>query len=96
MFLVNPALQANGIGKHMLAEVEKLTHEMWIVDKFQMQVITLRYELIEFYERCGYLLIGIFSEFPVNPTVWLPKLANLQLATLEKLALIKHQTHLRA
>jgi ribosomal protein S18 acetylase RimI-like enzyme len=96
MFVVNPALQAKGIGKQMLAEVEKLAQEMWIVDKFQMHVITLRHELILFYERRGYLRTGIVGEFPVNPEVWQPKLAGLQLETLEKLALINQQTNLIA
>ena len=87
MFVVNPTMQANGIGKNLLAEAEKLAQEIWIVDKFQMHVFTLRHELIAFYERCGYLRTGIVSEFPVNPDVWQPKLADLQLETLEKLCL---------
>ncbi len=89
MFVVNPSLQANGIGKNLLAEAEKLAQEIWIVDKFQMHVITLRHELIAFYERRGYLRTGVVSKFPVNPDVWQPKLDGLQLETLEKL-LIKN------
>jgi len=49
-----------------------------------MHVITIRHELIAFYERRGYIRTGILSEFPVNPEVWQPKLAGLQLETLEK------------
>jgi hypothetical protein len=50
-----------------------------------MCVITLRHELIAFYERRGYLRTGIVIEFPVNPKVWQPKLAGFQLETLEKI-----------
>jgi len=88
MFVVNPILQANGIGKCLLAEAEKFAQETWAVNKFQMHVITLRHELIAFYERRGYWRTGLLSEFPVNLAVWQPKLAGLQLETLEKSALI--------
>lgn len=88
MFDVKPTLQAKGLGKNLLAEAEKLAQETWTVDKFQMHVITLRHELIAFYERRGYLRTGILSEFPVNPAVWQPKLVNLQLETLEKSVLM--------
>lgn len=89
MFVVNPTLQASGIGKRLLAEAEKLAQETWMVDKFQMHVISLRHELIAFYERRGYLRTGIVREFPVNPAVWQPKLTDIQLVTLEKSALIR-------
>lgn len=85
MFVVNPALQAKGIGKNLLAEAENLALQTWMVDKFQMHVIKLRQELIAFYERRGYLQTGIVKEFPVNPDVWQPKLDGLQLETLEKI-----------
>ena len=84
MFVVNPAMQANGIGKRLLTEAESLAQYMWGVEQFQMHVITIRHELIAFYERRGYIRTGILSEFPVNPEVWQPKLAGLQLETLEK------------
>lgn len=84
MFVVNPVMQANGIGKRLLTEAETLAQRMWGVEQFQMHVITIRHELIAFYERRGYMRTGILSEFPVNPEVWQPKLAGLQLETLEK------------
>ena len=84
MFVVNPTIQANGIGKRLLTEAESLAQHMWGIQKFQMYVITIRHELIAFYERRGYMRTGILTEFPVNPEVWQPKLAGLQLETLEK------------
>lgn len=84
MFVVNPTIQANGIGKRLLTEAESLAQHMWGIEQFQMHVITIRHELIAFYERRGYMRTGILTEFPVNPEVWQPKLAGLQLETLEK------------
>ena len=84
MFVVNPTIQANGIGKRLLTEAESLAQHMWGIEQFQMRVITIRHELIAFYERRGYMRTGILIEFPVSPDVWQPKLAGLQLETLEK------------
>ena len=85
MFVVNPELQTKGIGKNLLAEAENQARAMWKINQFEMHVITLRHELIAFYERRGYQRTGIVSEFPVNPQVWQPKLAGLQLETLQKI-----------
>lgn len=84
MFVVQPTLQGNGIGKRLLAEAEKLAQQTWRVQKLQMQVITQRHELIAFYERNGYQRTGAVCEFPVNPAMWQPKVTGLQLALLEK------------
>jgi GNAT superfamily N-acetyltransferase len=84
MFVVHPTIQATGIGKRLLAEAESLAQQAWDIDQFQMHVITIRHELIAFYERRGYIRTGILSEFPVNPEVWQPKLDSLQLEVLEK------------
>jgi len=84
MFVVNPTIQANGIGKRLLTEAESLAQHTWGIEQFQMHVITLRHELIAFYERRGYMRTGVLSAFPVNPDVWQPKLAGLQLEMLEK------------
>jgi ribosomal protein S18 acetylase RimI-like enzyme len=84
MFVVNPTMQASGIGKRLLTEAESLAQHTWGIEQFQMHVITIRHELIAFYERRGYMRTSVLSAFPVNPDVWQPKLAGLQLETLEK------------
>ncbi|MDI1309198.1 MAG: GNAT family N-acetyltransferase [Methylotenera sp.] len=84
MFVVHPQTQAKGIGKRLLIEAESLARQIWNIEQFQMHVITVRLELIKFYERRGYVRTGIVGEFPVNPDVWQPKLDGLQLETLEK------------
>lgn len=84
MFVVKPTLQNRGIGKTLLAAAEQMAQEKWAVTTFQMHVISIRHALIAFYERRGYQRTGELSDFPINPTVWQPKLADLQLITLEK------------
>ncbi|HSH73783.1 MAG TPA: GNAT family N-acetyltransferase [Methylophilaceae bacterium] len=85
MFVVKPTLQKQGIGKQLLAEAEWAATERWRTSRFSMMVITLRHELIAFYERRGYRRTGVLKEFPVNPDVWKPKVTGLQLEKLEKL-----------
>ncbi len=85
MFAVNPAMQGYGIGKQLLAYAENYARQHWAVNRFLMHVISVRHELIAFYERRGYRRTGVFEPFPVNPQMWQPKLAALQLETLEKI-----------
>jgi GNAT superfamily N-acetyltransferase len=84
MFVVNPAMQSWGIGKQLLTYAESYAVQRWSVSKFCMHVITLRHELIAFYERRGYRRTGIVKAFPVNPEMWQPKMSDLQLELLEK------------
>ena len=84
MFVVRPDLQGSGIGKQLLTYAESYAREYWAVKEFAMHVITLRHELIAFYQRRGYRRTGVFKNFPVNPEMWQPKLDNLQLELLEK------------
>lgn len=84
MFVVNPALQGSGIGKQLLTYAEGYAQQHWNVNKFLMHVITVRHELIAFYERRGYRRTGIFEAFPENPAMWQPILSGLQLEQLVK------------
>lgn len=86
MFVVNPVVQGSGIGKQLLTYAESYAVQHWAVNKFCMHVITLRQELIAFYERRGYRRTGIVKTFPVNPQMWQPKMTGLKLELLEKSA----------
>lgn len=88
MFVIDPTLQAQGLGKQLLAAAEHYAWEHWQIQKTCMWVITKRTELIAFYERRGYVKTGVEREFPVNPAMWQPKVAGLKLARLEKLLLV--------
>lgn len=54
MFSVRPARQGGGLGKRLLAEAEKTARETWNCRSMKMTVISIRDELIAFYERRGY------------------------------------------
>jgi ribosomal protein S18 acetylase RimI-like enzyme len=84
MFAVQPRGQARGIGKAMMAESEVRVYEEWGAAKMLMDVITVRTELIAFYERRGYRMAGKVSEFPVAKELWTPKAVDLKLARMEK------------
>jgi ribosomal protein S18 acetylase RimI-like enzyme len=64
MFAVSPALQGAGLGKTVLAEAERQARETWGVAELHMTVISVREELIAWYERRGYRRTGRMTPFP--------------------------------
>lgn len=82
---VKPALQNKGYGKDLIYAAEAMTKREWRVLGFHMSVISLRHELIAFYERLGYERTGEFGTFPKNPDLWQPKVEGLRLQYLVKL-----------
>jgi ribosomal protein S18 acetylase RimI-like enzyme len=85
MIAVKPNLQNKGFGKQIIAAAEALTRREWRVVGFTMTVISLRHELIVFYEKLGYQRTGEFKDFPKNPELWQPKVDGLSLQYLAKL-----------
>ncbi|MFC4327930.1 GNAT family N-acetyltransferase [Streptomyces andamanensis] len=64
MFAVSPALQGAGLGKLIIAEAERQVREVWGVTEMHMTVISVREDLIAWYERRGYRRTGRMSPFP--------------------------------
>ncbi|GGW37070.1 GNAT family N-acetyltransferase [Streptomyces xantholiticus] len=64
MFAVRPELQGAGLGRRIIAEAERSAHETWGVTQMHMTVISVREELIAWYERRGYRRTGRTSPFP--------------------------------
>ncbi|NWF25672.1 GNAT family N-acetyltransferase [Streptomyces sp. PKU-EA00015] len=64
MFAVRPDLQGGGLGRRVIAEAERSARETWGVREMHMTVISLREELIAWYERRGYRRTGQLSPFP--------------------------------
>ncbi len=85
MLAVSPLLQGRGIGKQLLEAAEQAAQETWGVNTSVMTVISCRNELIAFYQRRGYRRTGVSKDFPVNPELWTPKVADLRLEILEKI-----------
>jgi ribosomal protein S18 acetylase RimI-like enzyme len=64
MFAVSPRLQGAGVGKVILAEAERLARETWGATEMHMTVISVRDDLIAWYERRGYRRTGRMTPFP--------------------------------
>ena len=85
MFSVDPARQREGIGKHVLAESERIVREDWTCPGMRMTVIDIRDALIAFYERRGYRRTGILKPFPYGDARFgLPLRDDLRFEVLEK------------
>ena len=85
MFAVDPARQAGGVGRRVLAEAERLVVERWGVHRLEMTVIDVRTSLIEWYERRGYVRTGEHRPFPYGDDRFgRPKVEGLRFAVLEK------------
>jgi GNAT superfamily N-acetyltransferase len=86
MFSVRPDLQGEGIGRAMLAEAERIARADWRCREMQMTVISVRDELIAWYERRGYARTGIYSPFPYGDERFgIPKRDDLRFELLVKL-----------
>ncbi|MCM3297803.1 GNAT family N-acetyltransferase [Streptomyces pseudogriseolus] len=66
MFAVSPALQGAGLGRTVIAEAERQAREGWGVTEMHMTVITVREDLIAWYERRGYRRTGRTTPFPYD------------------------------
>lgn len=85
MFSVAPGQQGGGIGKHVLAEAERIARDDFGMASMRMTVIDVREELVAFYERRGYRRTGIKKPFPYgDPRFGLPKRDDLRFEVLEK------------
>ncbi|MFE0702250.1 GNAT family N-acetyltransferase [Streptomyces sp. NPDC058872] len=85
MFAVRPELQGAGLGKQVLAEAERRVRELWDVREMHMTVISVRAELIAWYERRGYRRTGRMTPFPYGDERFgLPQRDDLEFELLIK------------
>ncbi len=82
MLAVAPAGQGRGVGKFLLRAAEAYGRQHHCTVS-QMTVISVRPELIAFYERQGYRPTGATEPFPTDPRYGMPK-QPLVLLVLEK------------
>ncbi|MEY2943401.1 MAG: hypothetical protein RLY97_1415 [Pseudomonadota bacterium] len=73
-----PDLQNNGLGRQLLAAAETAARTEFSAAMIEMTVISLRSELIAYYQRRGYTLTDETRPFPVPNT-------GLTMVVLEKL-----------
>lgn len=85
MFSVRPDAQGAGLGRAMLAEAERMARSDWKCTEMQMTVISVRDELIAWYERRGYRRTGLYSPFPYGDERFgIPKRDDLRFELLVK------------
>lgn len=88
LLTVDPTLQNQQLGRKLLAQAESLAIALYQPEFFEMSVVNTRTELIEFYERRGYVLTGDIKPYPIEQGVGTPKIAldivPLYLVTMKK------------
>lgn len=78
LLCVDPASQASGLGRHLIAEAEAQAQAVFAARRMTMSVIEARTELIAYYVRRGYEPTGRQLDFPVplNPPLFMTELAK--------------------
>ncbi|WP_406166283.1 GNAT family N-acetyltransferase [Streptomyces canus] len=85
MFAVSPTLQGDGLGKVIIAEAERIARETWGVTEMHMTVISVRNDLVAWYERRGYRRTGQMTPFPYGDERFgVPQRDDLQFELLVK------------
>lgn len=85
LLTVKPSAQAGGIGRRLLERAENFAAFEWGCARVQMTVISVRAELLAYYERRGYRQTGEHRAFPMDdPRYGLPKRRDFDLLVLEK------------
>lgn len=78
MLCVDPALQAGGMGRALIAAAEDCAAREFGAHTMEMTVVSPRTELIAYYERRGYVQTGEIRPFP------LPQFGHLTMVVLAK------------
>lgn len=85
MLTVDPSLQTKGMGRSLLNTAEIFARESWRSREIEMTVISVRVELITWYQRRGYELSAETKPFPMkDPRFGLPKRPDLEFVILKK------------
>jgi ribosomal protein S18 acetylase RimI-like enzyme len=84
MLVVRPDLQGSGIGRRLMQAGEEFARGELGAVKMTMHVITMRRELLAYYQRRGYRRTGEIEPFHVDETHGLPKVEGIELELLEK------------
>lgn len=84
MLATDPDLQAQGLGKQLLAHAEAYAAEHLGATRFYLSVLSSRPELLAFYQRRGYVLTGESDEYPLSAGVGQPRVTGLKVLSLSK------------
>ncbi len=93
MLAVKPTQQGRGIGTRMLAEAERRSRDVWSGERLRITVMSLRLDLIAWYERTGFARTGATEPFPYGEVRFgIPKRHDLAFVVLEKQLVLDHRT----
>jgi len=85
MLVVRPGLQGGGIGRQLMQAAEQMARSTWGVRRITMTVISIRHELIAYYERRGYRRTGLTSPFVADDTHGYPRRSQpIEFVVMEK------------
>ncbi|MGQ4511038.1 GNAT family N-acetyltransferase [Streptomyces sp. DW26H14] len=85
MFAVRPGMQGGGLGRRIITDVERIARDELGAREMQLTVISVREELIAWYERRGYRRTGVMTPFPYGDERFgIPTRADLQFELLVK------------
>ncbi len=85
MLTVRADLQDQGLGRRLIAKAETLARTRYAATRMEMTVIVQRGELIEWYQRRGYVLTGETRPFPAtDPRFGIPRRSDLAFVVLIK------------
>jgi len=84
MLAVDPAFQADGLGKTLMAEVETRARATWGADALLISVVNKRPELIAYYVRHGYVPTGETRPFPFEDGLSTALVDGIELAMFRK------------
>lgn len=84
MLVIQPGMQGKGTGHKLIQAAEGTAIKIWGAQRMSMYVITLRHELIAFYERRGYRRTGQLEAFPDDVRFGIQRVADLEFELLEK------------
>ncbi|MPW44622.1 GNAT family N-acetyltransferase [Acinetobacter guerrae] len=86
MLTIHPNFQNQGIGKQLLQAAEHYLIEKYSVSCFKMSVLSVRSELLAFYQRRGYEVTSQVDDYPIHANVGQPLSKDLTV-----LHLVKHE-----
>lgn len=84
LLTTHPKIQNLGLGKKLLQFAENYCVEHYHINTFEISVLSTRKELIEFYERRGYVFTGKVDSYPIDAQVGRPLLSDIQVLYFKK------------
>lgn len=84
LFVVKPSMQGAGIGSMFMRAAEEIVRSEWGAKRMTMSVISVRHELIAFYQRRGYQRTGRTQPFPTDAGLSVALVQGLEFAEFAK------------